>query len=361
MKRTILLLLFLASYVIASANQRGVTFEKDGLVYTISSECVFCDYKNGKYIVKNEGEAFVSGVTVSDCEVVIPTVVTFPSTYGRIDTTEATYHVLGIGEKAFEGAKLKGLFIPLGFKFIGDEAFHNMELSSGVLVVPPVVRIKANVFDGMKAKLVFRDLKEASMAPVKFESTFKNSEHLPDIYVSHAAYGTRVTGVDKSIFYTIGETVFNEWISGWTQINLEKTKNGLNRSSSLMLSDGKRRYAWNDVWIKPGKIDKTGSDIDLLPDYVYECRTNYMSKSEIFQELSINETLFRGKKGEEYFYYSIDGKPITDKESLIDDKGQDPFGLQVISQEELKKKREVKEREKSLNQKMNQLKNILGF
>ena len=79
------------------------------------------------------------------------------------------------------------------------------------------------------------------------------------------------------------------------------------------------------------------------------------------KEFIINNSIYRGKKGNKYYYFTTDGKPITNKETLLDDSGKDPFGLQVISTEELKARKEAKEREKNLNKKLNDLKSTFGF
>ena len=59
MRSLIILLFGLVSCLSAYASQRGVSFEKDGLVYTISSEIIVLEYNLGRkagepeYIVVN--------------------------------------------------------------------------------------------------------------------------------------------------------------------------------------------------------------------------------------------------------------------------------------------------------------------
>ncbi|MBP5703080.1 MAG: hypothetical protein J6X12_00095, partial [Paludibacteraceae bacterium] len=113
MKKTILLLLSLTACLITYADPRGVSFEKDGLIYTIASESIVKKFNIGRkfgdpqHLYKNEGEVYVSGVAISDAVVNIPTTVSYPSSYGRYTEDTATYQVLGIGERAFENAMLK--------------------------------------------------------------------------------------------------------------------------------------------------------------------------------------------------------------------------------------------------------------
>lgn len=226
MRKILFLLLCIASYSITYAGARGETFVKDGVIYTIASEYItqrpLCrcvnpleklDKSDTSYVV-NEGEVFVSGVTVSDSVVVIPACVKYPSSYCRKDTVNARYQVLGIGEKAFEGAKLNSLVIPYGLKFIGKDAFRNMELSCGVLSLPPVRVIKTNAFYGLKAKVLFLNLEDnisSTPIPIKFDKTFQNTDSLPEFYVVHSEYNVQTNGLDKKILYTIGENVFGKW------------------------------------------------------------------------------------------------------------------------------------------------------
>lgn len=379
MKKIILLLLSFAFCLLVSADRRGETFEKDGLIYTIASECVFRNYKNDTSMpesithssrIRNEGDVYVSGITFSNSDSVltIPPVVYFPSTFNRKDTTMARYNVLGIGEKAFKGAKLKDIVIPNGLKFIGNEAFQNMELSGDLLVVPSVGVIKENVFDGVKAKVLF-------VGDSKFEETFKKTDNLPDFYVIHSS------GIMNNIFYSIGKNVYGKWISEnelysrrWARVS----KSTLSRNPEFFdihqlepENRGKQKVIAPKFKIRQAKkFEKVGSDIDMLPPYEYESRNSYTGKRDVFQDFTMDGVfnvdipegnLYRCRKDTVYFYFTNDGKPITDKESLIDDNGKDPFGLQVHSPEEMKAKKASKEREQNLNKKVNTLKNMFGF
>lgn len=381
MRRITLLILALVSCCIASATQRGVTFEKDGLIYTIASE-VTIRKSNGnraenepEYIIQNIGEVYVSGVSVSDSVVKIPTVFSAPSTYCRKDTTVmARYFVAGIGEKAFEGARLKDLVIPFGLRFIGNEAFRDLEITNGVLIVPPVRRMKADVFDGVKAKVLFLGLEDTQTqpaTPITFDKTFQNKDRLPDFYVLHSDINTPTEGLDKKMFYTVGEIVVNEWLrTSWKGVvlytNYARCKSY--RVSTLTASLNKSSFSTVTADVptlivlkRAKKYEKTKTDIDLLPPYEYECRNAYTHKREVYDEFAMNQTLFRGRKGGKYHYFSLDGKPITSIESLLDESGRDPFGLQVYTKEETKAKKANKEREKNLNNKVNDLKKAFGF
>lgn len=368
MRKILLLLLTIGSCLSSLADSRGVSFEKDGLVYIIASEYILNVPNVGRakgepeFKILHEGEVYVSGVTVSDCDLVIPRVVSFASNYCSKDTVTCKYNVLGIGAKAFAGARLKSLVIPYGLKFIGDEAFRNMEVTGGVLVVPPTRRIKADVFDGVKGKVFFADFVDRGVKnafPTKFENTFRNSDVLPELYTSHYGYFSNAYGVTKTIFYTVGANVYNQWVPDSVG---NESYNEKYRSVSIAGSERASfvTYGAKDapkVTVRSAKsFPTTGLDIDLFAPYEYECRNSYTHQKEIYQEFILNGTLFRGKKGKDYYYFTLDGKPITDKESLLDSDGQDPFGLQVVSPEEIKAKREAKEREKILNNKMNSLK-----
>ena len=374
MRRIALLILSLVSCMITFADQRGVTFEKDGLRYVISSEVTARRFnthgsdEDPKYIIANEGEVYVCGVTVSDCVVKIPDVVYAPSTYGRKDTTVmAKYYVLGIGEKAFEGARLKDLIIPFRLRFIGNEAFHNLEITNGVLVVPPVWKMKANVFDGVKAKVFFMDLKcEMYGNPsIIFENTFQNKNNLPDFYIPHSCLNVMTNGLDKKIFYSVGKNIYTKWIEiSWEEILRDKsdysTYKSLSINSDLFYASDEENVPQINIKTRK-KYDKNGTDIDMLPPYEYVCKNSYTHKKDVYDEVLLSISLFRCKKADKYFYFSLEGKPITDVGSLLDDSGRDPFGLQVYSKEEMKAKNANKEKEKNLNNKLNDLKKAFGL
>lgn len=371
MRKLILLSLSLISSLPALADKRGTTFEKDGLVYTIASEYVlrrdgFAD--DTLSIIRNEGEVFVSGVTVSDTVVVIPPVVKFPSSLGRKDTVEASYNVLGIGTKAFEGVRLKNLIIPSGLKFIGAEAFRNMEITDGTFVMPPARIMKANLYDGLKAKVLLLSLKTDRLEPIRMDKTFQITENLPEIYVSHSDYKTSVEGLDKKILYTVGEGICWDWCQKARRNYLDKIDYSQYCSTSISSHLGNVNFKTCVGNITPKIIVRlvrnyknVGSDIDMLIPYEYECRNTYTKQSERYQEFTMNRTLYRCRKGDVYLYFTLDGKPITNTESLIDDSGQDPFGLQVRSVEEVKTRKAAKARESDLNKKMNDLKKMFGF
>ena len=379
MRRITLLILSLVSCMISLADQRGVMFEQDGLKYIISSEFttrrvnVNRSKEDPEHIIVNEGEVYVCGVTVSDRVVRIPDVVYAPSTYGRKDTTVmAMYHVLGIGEKAFEGARLKDLIIPFGLKFIGNEAFRNLEITNGVLVVPPVRKMKANVFDGVKSKVLFMDLEiqtKENPLPIVFENTFQNKDNLPDFYIPHTCLNTQTNGLDKRILYSVGNNIYKKWVeTSWDEIMRGRSNYRTYRSESVLAYTTTSKFCTTGgevapkIVIKtPKKVEKTGTDIDMLSPYVYECTNTFTQKKDIYEEIVLGNSLFRCKKAGKYFYFALDGKPITNVESLIDDSGRDPFGLQVYSKEEIKAKKANKEKENNLNNKVNDLKKAFGF
>ena len=109
------------------------------------------------------------------------------------------------------------------------------------------------------------------------------------------------------------------------------------------------------------KYEKTKTDIDMIAPCEYEFWNPYTYEKGVYDEFIMNESLFRLKKGTDYKYYTLDGKPITNTESLIDNDGKDPFGLQVHTPEEVKEKKAAKEREENINRKMKDLKKIFGF
>lgn len=391
MKKIMSLLFCLVTCFVVLAERRGETFEKNGLVYTIADECVLRNHRsdrdlncyrdlNGIHkidthspdtiyhytIIRNEGDVFVSGITFSDRDsvVTIPSVVYMPSTLNRKDTTIARYNVLGIGEKAFEGAKLKDLIIPGGLKFIGKEAFHNLELTNGTFVLPSLAKtkIKENVFDGMKARVFFSDL-----ILVEFENTFQNLDVVPECYTIHSCIGWA-----PKHFYSVGMNIYGEWISQ------EELKNrayipvaqstGARNSHFFDTFEKDPLFRGDEKIIAPSfkirtvkKFDKYGTDIDMLPPYEYESRNTYTGKREVYQEFTMDRQIYRCRKDTVYYYFTTDGKPITEKESLIDDDGRDPFGMQVRSPEEMKAKKAAKEREQNLNNKINQMKSMFGF
>jgi hypothetical protein len=364
MKRISIILLTLTTCFFSFAEQRGVTFEKDGLVYTIASEYqvwrrVKTDVNWGtKYVIKNEGEVYVSGITTPDSIVKIPAKVSYPTSYCRNVEDTATYQVLGIGESVFEGAVLKDLILPYGLKFIGDRAFSNMTLTSGLFVVHQAKKMGANLFDGMKTKIFSQDLDFLGL----FDKTFENKENLPEVYTSHQGINLSGISMDKRFFYTIGTNIISRWLSNKTIADIRDQPNSI-----ALKIDPYYIYTIKDsegvkIRIRPRKnFEKINSDIDMLPPYEFECRNPYTNKKEVFQEVAINENIFRGKKNNDYFYFTSDGRPLKDIESLLDSSGKDPFGRQVIPVEELKAKKEANEREKKLDKKLNDLKSTFGF
>ena len=370
MRKTIILLLTLTSYVISFADQRGVSFEKDGLIYTIASEYILkkdnVGRKSGdpRYVFQNEGEVYVSGVTATDEIVKIPTQVSFPTSYCRKTEDTARYQVLGIGEKAFENAVLKDLYIPYGLKFIGDEAFLNMEITNGVFVLPLARRMGKNLFRGMKTKVFLtglEDYKDNRPIQIFYDKTFEDKDNLPEIYIPHSSISTQVENVDKRIFYTVGLAIIDSWMTGKDYDKYERPRS--------IASSAEPLYFWTfdspsapKITIRVCKrFEKINKDIDRLPPYEFVCWNTYTQKKDVYQEFVMNNSIYRGKKGNDYFYFTTDGKPITNKESLLDDSGKDSFGLQVISAEELKARKEAKEREEDIKRKMKDLKKVFGF
>lgn len=389
MKKILLLLFAFASYIITYADRRGTTFEKNGLIYTIASEYVTRNYNiesniykdcfgkkqkidpnapdtlvYGLHMLKREGNVYVSGITFSDEDsiVMIPSVVYFVFDSKSKDSVSirklCRYNVLGIGEKAFEGAKLKDLVIPDGLKFIGDEAFRNMELTNGFLFVPPVGKMKANVFDGVKAKVFL-------LGDSKYVNTFQNTESLPEFYTFHS---NRVA-LPQGFGYSVGNNIYNEWATDYQKNRLKSESPSLQGDKAKFDTHPKDpEHRGNEKIIVPTfiikqskKYEKSGTDLDEFPPYEYECRNPYTGKKDTYQEVIMDYTLFRCRKDTAYYYFTLDGKPITDKESLINDNGCDPFGLQVRSPEEMKAKNAAKKREQNLRDEFYNFKNALGF
>lgn len=374
MKKIFLLILSLLSCVVSSADQRGVSFEKDGLIYTIASEYVIKRTNMGRkagdpeILILNEGDVYVSGCTATDCDIKIPTVVSFPTTYCKGKEDTARYNVLGIGEKAFENVRLNKLTIPYGLRFYGNQAFHNLEIKSGVLVVPPAMRMKANVFDGLKSKVLFTDLEFAQNKPIMFEKTFENPDLVPDIYIYHGIFSKQAEGINKKDLCTVGINIYNDWIntyslSGEYKIkSLRSSRNNPNELFTFYTLTRANDKKTPKITIRLSrKFEKFRTDIDMISPYEYICWNPYTNKKEVCYDFAMNESIFRYRKEADYFYFTLDGKPLTDKLSLLDSDGRDPFGLQVMSEEEVKAKKEAKEREMNLNRKVNDLKKVLGF
>lgn len=381
MRNGLIILFVLLSCLPAVADQRGVSFEKDGLVYVISSETVQPRWVQSerKMIIKNVGEVYVSGVTVSDSSVTIPSVVKYPSTYCRKDTTVmAEYSVMGIGAGAFRGARLKNLIIPIGLRFIGDEAFRDLEVTCGLLPVPPARRVKRNVFEGMKSKVLLLSFFDVNgddnvITPIVYENTFENKENLPEFYTLHEDRNLYVSaGMDRRLLYTIGNNIWTDWLRrSWGADFYEAFRLSRSRFKDMTVnfnyvvgSFGTLQGTSPKITCKYksfNKYERVGSDIDMLPLLEFACMNTYTGKKETYDEFVMNETLFRCKKGDKYSYFTLDGKPITDTESLLDASGRDPFGLQVRTKEEVKEKNAAKERENNLNKKVDDLKKAFGF
>ena len=377
MRNVLIILFMLLSCLPAVADQRGVSFEKDGLVYVIASETIVwtCDRNVGAWKIGNVGEVYVSGVTVSDSVVTIPPMVYYPSNFCRKDTTvEAEYRVLGIGENAFAGARLKKLVIPYGLRFFGNGAFRDLEITDGVLVVPPVRKMKANVFDGVKSKvLLLGVISYGAPLPVA-EKTFDNTNLLPDFYVRHGDRNLIVTSLDRRLLYTIGRTVYSDWLrNAWgpiyssSDLDFRYTYRN-NRSFSLenysfqtVLGDVRKTPKIVCKYKSHKRFARVGTDIDMMPPCEFACKNPYTNAMDVYDEFAMNESLFRCKKGAKYFYFALDGKPVTNVESLLDSSGRDPFGLQVRSEEEVKERNEAKQRETDLNKKVDDLKKVFGF
>ena len=364
MRNVVVILFMLLFSFPASADQRGVSFEKDGLIYVIASEGRF---QGGL----NLGEVYVSGVTVKDSFVTIPPVVIYPSSYCWKDTTVmAEYRVLGIGANAFAGARLKGLVIPYGLRFIGNGAFRDLEITDGVLVVPPVRRMMANIFDGVKSDVLLLGV-GSYVSPLPLtEKTFDNKDALPNFYVLHEDRNLIPPSLDKRVLYTIGVNIYKRWLrNSWRTLFAQTDNYKSNRTFSLeeysfqTFNTGGKGKAPEIVckYKSYRRFEKDGTDIDMMPPLEFVCKNPYTNQKDTYDEFATNGILFRCKKGEKYSYFTLDGKPITNVESLLDSSGRDPFGLQVRPKEEVKEENEAKEREHNLNKKVDDLKRAFGF
>lgn len=379
MKKIILLLISLASCFIASANKRGVSFEHNGLIYTIASEFVVRKRVVGRtildseYEIIKEGEVYVSGVTASNKDVKIPSFFYYPLIEVKKDSTTCLkpakgatkYTVLGIGEKAFEGATLKSLVIPHGLRFIGNEAFRDMTITKGILVVPPARRMNANVFIGLKSKVFLPELEDeynSNTTPILFNKTFDIKEGLPEIYVRHNAFGKPIESLDRRILYTVGDSLTKEWYNYYSSISYRPkpiTSYGKFGFYTFNTFSGAKTPT---ITIRPAKkFEKTRTDLDMIAPYEFVCWNPYTQKREVCSDFVMNESIYRLKKEENYLYYTVDGKPITNIDPLIDASGKDPFGLQVRDLEEIKAKNAANERSNNLNNKIELLKSTLGF
>lgn len=377
----------LASCFIASADKRGVAFEKDGLIYTIASEYVIKKRNVGRTmdgpvnLILNLGEVYVSGVTANNCAVRIPTTVKFPTSYCKSKEDTATYNVMGIGERAFQGAVLKNLIIPHGLKFIGEEAFKDLTITDGVLIVPPVRRMKANVFDGVNAKVLiteFQDTYTEDHIPTVFVKTFQHKGLLPEIYIPHNSYSSLPTSLNSKDIYTVGNDLCDKWIK--KMLNSVKEDSLFQRTiktratsryqtyRSFSIGSQSMFYTFKGSSNVPTvtvrrvvKFDKAGTDIDMLAPFEYICWNPYTQQKDVIKEFAMDGSIYRIKKGDTYLYFSLDGKPLTDVNSLLDSSGKDPFGMQVKKGEEKKENKAAKDRETELNNKINGLKNLFGF
>ena len=204
---------------------------------------------------------------------------------------------------------------------------------------------------------------------IYFENTFENKEDLPDFYVVHGDRNAVPVGMDRRLLYTIGKNVWVDWLrNSWGKDFYDRMLMfGVFRYEAVNAYYGFRTLGGNSApqitckYKSSNKYEKVGTDIDMLPMPEFVCMNFYTGKKDTYDEFVMNETLFRCKKGEKYSYFTLDGKPITDTESLLDASGRDPFGLQVRTKEEVKEKNAAKERENNLNKKVDDLKKAFGF
>ncbi len=333
MKRILLLFISLAVSALAFA-YRGEVIKYNGVVYTVMSEYNLREESYNENTKKTSvecgryGEVYVSGVTTSNVNLVIKPEIKIKTTRDSKKPVFATFTVVGIGDKAFEGAKLQNLILPNNMRFIGNEAFKNMELSAGIFFLPTAKRIMKDAFDGMKAKLFILD-----MGGCGFENTFQNKDLIPEIYVPHSHYTLTAPGLDKKLLYTVGDKILAVLLpKDSLRKNMENEVEYLSDKTMFKtLGDNALSPAFNIR--KAKRFVKIGSNLDLMAPFEYACFNPATGEQNVYSEFVMNNSIFRVRKDKEYQYFTLDGKPVADVSAYIDSKGQDPFGFQYAADE----------------------------
>lgn len=346
MKKIILLFINVAIATLAFA-YRGETIEYKGVIYTVVSECNLRTetYNEGakKNIVecKRYGEVYVSEIRVSDIDLVIDPVIKVNTKKDSKKPVVTEYSVVGVGDKAFMNAKLTNLILPNNMRFIGNEAFKNMEITEGTFFLPKTKRVLRDAFDGLKARLFILNLNDCG-----FENTFQNIDQLPEIYVRHNHYSITVNGLNKKLIYSVGDKIVQEWLpkeSLQEKMDAEVSYIG-DKTMFKTLGDNTVSPAFNIR--KSKRFDKIGSNVDMVAPFEYACYNPYTTEQDVYSEFVMNTLVYRVKKGDEYLYFNLDGRPVVDVSSILDNKGQDPFGF-PYSIEQIKKFKAVAKQKKA--------------
>ncbi len=370
---------------IYSDNRRGEVFEHNGVIYTISS--IYNMVEAGHWNVSKDkdkgtgslkrtdlnglfcnryGEVIVSGVTTQNVDVIINPTFTTTTDYDSNKQELIVFTVIGIADKAFENVSLRNLILPTGMKYVGKEAFKGMKITSdeGTFFFPLQKRVLADAFDGLKAKLFL--IYELYKEDCNYDKTFRNTDLLPEIYVHH---NYAVVGLDRKYFYTVGTEYQEMWSPKLTG---ERTLDDFAASDDSKYQSGSVTYLGDKIRFKTlgenttsptfnirkaRKFNKTNTCLDIFAPYEYSCYNPYTSQQDVYSEFVMNNTMYRVKKGKDYLYFTLDGKPITDKKSLTDKSGKDPFGTMILNDEEVK----AKKSNQNLNNSVNNLRNQLGF
>ncbi|MCQ2199969.1 MAG: hypothetical protein MJZ19_09665 [Paludibacteraceae bacterium] len=370
---------------ILADNRRGEKFEHNGVIYTISS--IYNMVEAGHWEVKYDstlgtatakreginglycnryGEVIVSGVSAQHVDVVINPKFVTKTNYDSNKEEPIIFTVIGIEDNAFEKTSLRNLILPTGMKHVGKEAFKEMEITSeqGTFFFPLQKRVLADAFDGLKARLflTFEFYKE----DCHYDKTFRNTDLLPEIYVHHNNSGHAVEGLDRKLLYSVGSEYQEKWTPDVDKKSDIKTTDvtKYQRGAVSYLGDKVRFKTLGENTVSPTfnirkarKFNKTNTCLDIFAPYEYSCYNPYTSQQDVYSEFVMNNNMYRVKKGKEYLYFTLDGKPITDKKSLTDRNGKDPFGTQILNDDEMKAKKNTQ----NLNNSVNNLRNQLGF
>ncbi len=417
MKRTILYILATILSVCQAYSQKfgetpsdpatiGSTFEQNGLEFYVVDRYPYgLPYKGVDY----GGQVVVMGPSSSESrqEIFIPGKVTLSWTDAQGKVRIAIFSVAAINDQAFMNNNVETLRLPTSIGIIGKEAFKGLTVRCGYLIVPQARLTMKNAFADLKASLVFYSMSEDASS---FPKTFEDKENLPPIYIRHSdlyncqeAYGWPAKDI-----ITVGDSIIARWQTRATPKDLIRTEQELVRSKypsqdSIRRDSIRRGYtvyrpslnelidkATNKLTdyegnnntsikkpqqfytisnkyktgirvyyrkIKSKNSDKYGDCRDRFSRTTFLVYNPYLRKTETYSEVEMDESLFRAKKSDEYFYFTMDGKQINAK-SLISPDGFDPFGTKVVEDSELEQN---KKNTKKIENKLNNMMKEFGF
>ncbi|MCQ2234243.1 MAG: leucine-rich repeat domain-containing protein [Paludibacteraceae bacterium] len=285
------------------------------------------------------------------------------------------FFVMGINDNAFANEEFETINIPEGLDYIADGAFQNTKITSGSLWLPYAYRLGEGVFTGLKADLVFFEMK---IANTLLNHTFEPIDSLPTIIAPSLSLkmfrnengwpADKILGYGSKILSEKHSRECREISKCGPVIGLSETKKY--GSYQLRLNNASTTHTFftsssNGVLITVKKI-KLGKK-EKNPYAVYNDARNqysipffYYYKDISSPSFIMNDMFFRLENKDQYVYFTLDGKKV-DIDVVADKDGFDPFGTRIVSEEEIQKRKAKEININKLDKKADDLMKRFGF